>query len=390
MWLFMTLQFQTHVTKIISHQVGPTKLSEFRNGPLRSHPNINSPNQLPLSTPVAASRMTPKEDPMSQIFFEDFIPGENRTYGNYRFSEESIIAFAAEYDAQTFHMDAELAKHTLLGGLAASGWHTCSALMRMMADDWLGASACLAGVGIEDNRWLAPVRPGDVLRAETRTLEKTDLRSRPDAGIVKFDTIMRNQHGGEVMRQIFSNLFARRAPRENLNPPPAARRRESVPELARIDDRFAALPDHYDRARVGAYADLGGRLFSASTIRAYAQDFDPFPFHLDETAGKAHMLGAMSAAGLQTACCWMRQFIALRREAAGGEVPSRASPGFANLVWRKPVLVGDRIEYSTQVIAKRPTSRPGLGLVHNYNRGVNQRGELVLEFTAVALSPLSA
>ncbi len=100
---------------------------------------------------------------MSLIHYEDFAPGETRTYGAYGFTEEAIIAFAAEYDAQTFHMDAELAKHTLLGGLAASGWHTCSALMRMMVDDWLGASACLAGIGIEDNRWLAPVRPGDVL-----------------------------------------------------------------------------------------------------------------------------------------------------------------------------------------------------------------------------------
>lgn len=326
---------------------------------------------------------------MSPIHFEDFAPGETRTYGAYGFTEEAIIAFAAEYDPQTFHMDAELAKHTLLGGLAASGWHTCSALMRMMADDWLGASACLAGVGIEDNRWLAPVRPGDVLSAETRTLEKTDLRSRPDAGIVKFETVLRNQTGVEAMRQISSNLFARREPLRA--PPAAAPHRAPPPEPpARIDDRFAALPDDYGRVRVGAYADLGEKVFSAGFIRAYAQDFDPFPFHLDEEAGKKHLLGAMSAAGLQTACCWMRHFIALRREAAGGEVPSRASPGFANMVWRKPVLVGDRIGFSTQVIAKRPTSKPGLGLVQSLNRAVNQRNELVMDFTAVVMTPLHA
>jgi acyl dehydratase len=326
---------------------------------------------------------------MSLIHFEDFAPGETRTYGAYGFTEEAIIAFAAEYDAQTFHMDAELAKRTLLGGLAASGWHTCSALMRMMVDDWLGGSACLAGIGIEDNRWLAPVRPGDVLRAETRTLEKTDLRSRPDAGIVKFETILRSQNGVEVMRQTGSTLFARR---EALRELPAESPRRAAPPAPppRIDDRLAALPDDYARAKVGAYADLGEKLFSAPYIRAYAQEFDPFPFHLDEAAGKNHVLGAMSAAGLQTACCWMRQFIALRREAAGGEVPSRASPGFANLVWRKPVLVGDRIRFSTQVIAKRPISKPGLGLVQSLNSAINQRGELVMDFTAAVITPLAA
>ncbi|MCW2315930.1 acyl dehydratase [Rhodoblastus acidophilus] len=326
---------------------------------------------------------------MSLIHFEDFTPGETRTYGAYRFTEEAIIAFAAEYDAQTFHMDAELAKHSLLGGLAASGWHTCSALMRMMTDDWLGGSACLAGIGIEDNRWLAPVRPGDVLRAETRTLEKTDLRSRLDAGVVKFETILRNQDGVEVMRQVSSILFGRREP---LAAPPAETAPRPIPPEPppRIDDRFAALPDDYRLARVGAYADLGEKQFSAAFIRAYAQEFDPFPFHLDEAEGRKHVLGAMSAAGLQTACCWMRQFIALRREVAGGDVPSRASPGFANLVWRKPVLVGDRIRFSTQVIAKRPTSKPGLGLVQSLNRAVNQRGALVMEFTAAVITPIVA
>jgi len=329
---------------------------------------------------------------MSLIHYEDFALGETRTYGVYGFTEEAIVAFAAEYDAQTFHMDAELAKHTLLGGLAASGWHTCSALMRMMADDWLGASACLAGIGIEDNRWLAPVRPGDVLTAQTRTLEKTDLRSRLDAGVVKFETILRNQDGVEVMRQTTSTLFARREPLRE--PPPApfgsARRRVAPEPPSRIDDRFAALPDDYGRARVGAYADLGEKLFSPGYIRAYAREFDPFPFHLDEAAGKNHILGAMSAAGLQTACCWMRHFIALRREAGGGETPSRAALGFANMLWRKPVLVGDRIRFSTQVIAKRPTSKPGLGLIENLNCGVNQRGESVLEFTAAVITPTSA
>jgi acyl dehydratase len=325
---------------------------------------------------------------MTLIAFEDFTPGETRTYGDYLFTAPDIIAFAQVYDAQPFHLDEEAARHTILGGLSASGWHTCSALMRMNVDGWLARTTGLAGIGIEENRWLAPVRPGDRLSARMETIEKVDLRSRPDAGIVKFATSLRNQAGQEVMTQKSSILFARREPLAQPAPAPANRAPKApAPELERIDDPLAALPDDYARARVGACADLGETHFSADFIRDYAEKFDPLPFHVDEEAGRAHLLGAMSAAGMQTASCWMHHFIALRREAAGGELPSRASPGFSDLVWRKPVLVGDRIAFSTQVIAKRHTSKPGLGLIQSRNRGVNQRGEVALEFVASVFSP---
>jgi acyl dehydratase len=85
----------------------------------------------------------------------------------------------------------------------------------------------------------------------------------------------------------------------------------------------------------------------------------------------------------------MRHFIALRRkEAGGGAAPSLASPGFSDLVWRKPVLVGDTIAFSTQVVAKRVTSKPGVGLVQSRNLGVNQRGEVALEFVSTVFSPI--
>jgi acyl dehydratase len=328
---------------------------------------------------------------MGLVYFEDFSPGETRAFGDYAFTAPEIVAFAALYDAQPFHLDEEAAKNTILGGLAASGWHTCSALMRMNVDHWLSDTSCLAGVGIEDNRWLAPVRPGDRLSAEMRTLEKIELRSRPDAGIVKFATSLRNQAGVEIMAQKSSILFARR---ERLKPDaefaPASKRPTAPPVPERIDDPLAALPGDYARARVGAYAELGETMFTAPFIRDYAEKYDPVPFHLDEEAGRLHLLGAMSAAGFQTASCWMGHFIDFRRKAEGGEVVSRASPGFSDLLWRQPVLVGDRIAFSTQVVSKRPISKPGLGLVTSRNCGVNQRGELVLEFYASVFAPLDA
>ena len=331
---------------------------------------------------------------MGMTAFEDFQPGETRAYGDYRFTEAEIVEFASVYDPQPFHLDDAAGRRSMLGGLSASGWHTCSALMRMMVDGWLAETTCLAGIGVEDNRWLAPVRPGDRLTARTETLEKIDLRSRPDAGIVKFATSLRNQDGVEVLAQKTSTLFARREklavaalPLWEKKAALEKKTAENPPEP--IADRFGALPDHFARAQVGAFAQLGETLFTADFIRDYAEKYDPMPFHIDEAAGKAHFLGAMSAAGFQTASCWMGHFIALRREAAaGGETPSRASPGFSGLVWRKPVLLGDRIAFSSQVIAKRATSKPNLGLVRSRNLGVNQHGEIVIEFDASVFTPI--
>lgn len=322
---------------------------------------------------------------MGHLAFEDFRIGETRDYGDYAIDEAELLAFAAAYDPQPFHLDALAAKDTILGGLAASGWHVCSALTRMMIDSWLGDSSVVAGVGIEDNRWLAPARPGDRLSARTTTVAKNDLRSRPDSGLVTFATSLRDQTGREVMTQTTSMLFGRRARRDG--PAAAARRAPHPPPPGRIDDPAGAMPDDYAHAKIGAFAELGETLFTAELIRDYALKYDPAPFHIDEAAGRAHALGAMSAAGLHTASCWISHFIATRQRL--GPLPSRASPGFRDMLWRRPVLVGDRIAFSTQVIAKRETSKPGLGLITSRNLGVNQRGEVALEFYASIFAPIS-
>ncbi|MCI4680777.1 MaoC family dehydratase N-terminal domain-containing protein, partial [Rhodoblastus acidophilus] len=158
------------------------------------------------------------------------------------------------------------------------------------------------------------------------------------------------------------------------------------PPPERIDDPAGAMPEDFPRARVGAYAELGETLFTADLIRAYALKYDPAPFHIDEAAGRAHVLGAMSAAGLHTASCWMSHFVAARLRL--GRLQSRASPGFRDMLWRRPVLVGDLLAFSTQVVAKRETSKEGLGLITSRNLGVNQRGEVALEFYASVFAPI--
>ena len=125
-------------------------------------------------------------------------------------TREEIIAFAAEFDPQPMHMDEEFARSTLLGGLAASGWHTCALGMRMIVDGFMGDAASIGSPGIDEVRWLKPVRPNDRLRLRRTVLETRPLNSRPDWGLVRFRFELFNQAGELVMQQENVNLFGRR------------------------------------------------------------------------------------------------------------------------------------------------------------------------------------
>ena len=120
------------------------------------------------------------------LHFEDFAPGQIFALdGRYRVTAEEIVAFARDYDPQPHHLSHDAANQTVLGGLAASGWHVCAIAMRLFVDGLLNRSASAGGAGIEECRWLAPVRPGDELRAEIEILETRLPKSRGDFGFVK-------------------------------------------------------------------------------------------------------------------------------------------------------------------------------------------------------------
>ncbi len=123
-------------------------------------------------------------------------------------SAEDIIAFARDYDPQDFHIDPELARETFVGELIASGWHTCSLAMRAVADGLLAGSNGLGAPGVEDVKWLKPVRPGDVLTLGYEVLEKKVSRSRPGMGLVRFRFDTRNQRGETAMTQSYWIMFA--------------------------------------------------------------------------------------------------------------------------------------------------------------------------------------
>jgi len=117
--------------------------------------------------------------------FEDFKAGDVAVFGPRHVTREEIIAFAAEFDPQPMHLDEAAAAATLLGGLGGSGWHSCSLLMRMIADGFILNSTSMGSPGVEEVRWLKPLRPGTNLRVRMKVLETRASKSRPDMGLVR-------------------------------------------------------------------------------------------------------------------------------------------------------------------------------------------------------------
>ena len=147
-----------------------------------------------------------------KLYWEDFKVGETAAMGEMVIDRDEVIAFARAYDPQPFHIDEEAARQSMFGGLIASGWHTCAMVMRMMVDSYLGASASLGSPGVENIRWLRPVRPGDTIRAQRHVVETRVSQSKPDIGIVKSRWEVHNQHGELVMTMEGYGMFQRRNP----------------------------------------------------------------------------------------------------------------------------------------------------------------------------------
>ena len=143
-------------------------------------------------------------------YFEDFQVGQDYLLAPRQVSRAEIVAFAAEYDPQPFHLDETAAAETMLGGLAASGWHSCALFMRSMWDGWLSESASMGSPGIDTLKWLKPVRPGDVLSGRSTVLEIRASRSKPDRGFVRFRHEVVNGHGEVVMMLENPIMIARR------------------------------------------------------------------------------------------------------------------------------------------------------------------------------------
>ena len=146
---------------------------------------------------------------MNTFVFEDFKLGRLGRFGPRRVTREEILAFAAEFDPQPMHMDEEAASRSMLKGLSGSGWHLCSIVMRMLFDGFIGRTASLGSPGVNELRWLAPLRPGDEVVLDGEVTETRVSRSRPGTGIVMFKALASNA-AGQALCEMVSPIIVRR------------------------------------------------------------------------------------------------------------------------------------------------------------------------------------
>jgi acyl dehydratase len=136
---------------------------------------------------------------MTERYFEDYPPGAVFTAGAIPVDAAEIVDFAGKYDPQPMHTDPEAAARGRFGGLIASGWHTGAMMMRLFADNFLSPASSIASPGLDELRWLHPVRPGDLLSLRVTIQEARRSRTRPDLGIVRSHVEVLNQEGEVVM-----------------------------------------------------------------------------------------------------------------------------------------------------------------------------------------------
>ncbi|MDD9910234.1 MAG: MaoC family dehydratase [Ahrensia sp.] len=144
------------------------------------------------------------------LTYEDFTIGRVFPMGPKTVTQEEIVAFAEKFDPQPFHTDPDSDMAAGVGGLIASGWHTCGMMMRMMCDAYLLNSSSMGAPGLDEVRWLLPVRPGDVLTGTTKVVERRISKSRPTLGLLTLEYEVKNQKGETVMLTKGTGMMATR------------------------------------------------------------------------------------------------------------------------------------------------------------------------------------
>jgi acyl dehydratase len=148
--------------------------------------------------------------PTTDRYFEDYVEGDVHRFGAIAVELDEMIAFAKRFDPQAMHADPEAARHTPFGGLIASGWHTAGLMMRLYVEHYLTQVASLASPGLDELRWLKPVRPGDTLSVRVTVLKAVASKSKPDRGAVTSFVEVINQAGETVMTFKAVNIIGKR------------------------------------------------------------------------------------------------------------------------------------------------------------------------------------
>ena len=318
---------------------------------------------------------SPGEIVSNIFYFEDFPVGKSFDFGHYEVSEAQIISFGKAFDPRPPHSGPA----TLQAGSepTASPWQACAILMRLNYDGWMLRAAARGAPGVDEVRWLQPVRAGLVLSGRACVLNARISHSKPDIGFVQFRYELIADHIGPVMVQTNYVMLVRRV---TNNSPVSVRAERKDSELAAPPLATSCeIPEDWTEKVVGRNIEIGATEFNAGSIVEFA--YDPQPFHVDETAAKNGPFGALAASGWHTASSWMRAFvIACQKSHAVPETLISIS----DLRWLRPVCVGDRIAWHFMPIAIS-TSETGGMIVTSRNSGTNQNAVKVYEFTAKIL-----
>lgn len=143
-------------------------------------------------------------------FWEDYEVGQKFPLGSTSFSEQEIVEFARQYDPQTFHIDRKAAAESMFGGIIASGWHVAAKMMRLFVDNYVDHRTALGSPGVDELRWLKPVRPGDTLTGWVECADKVPSRSKPSLGVIHERWLVTNQNGELVMTTKGINMVRRK------------------------------------------------------------------------------------------------------------------------------------------------------------------------------------
>ena len=143
-------------------------------------------------------------------YFEDYYPGETREFGSITIDETEMVEFAKRYDPQSFHVDRVAASTSAFGGIIASGWYSASVMMRMMVDHYISPVAGLGSPGLQELKWLIPVRAGDRLHVKVKVLDSRISQSKPDRGLIRSKVELVRSDEEVVMSMISVGMVLRR------------------------------------------------------------------------------------------------------------------------------------------------------------------------------------
>ena len=152
----------------------------------------------------------PFKHPITDRYLDDYVEGDVHKFGSISVEEDELVAFAKRFDPQAIHADPEAARNGPFGGLIASGWHTAGLMMRLYVEHYLTHAASLASPGLDELRWLKPVRPGDTLSVRVTVLKIVPSKSKLDRGAVTSFVEVINQPGETVMTfRVVNNIGTR-------------------------------------------------------------------------------------------------------------------------------------------------------------------------------------